>query len=99
MAIDGTYKVETSTPRGAQTGELIIKTTGNTCSGTYKTQRGDQAFSGTVDGNKAKWTINVQSPMGSMAIGYDITFDGNNCTGNVQMGQFGSAPLKGTKVA
>jgi len=99
MAIDGTYKVEMTTQRGTQTGDLIIKTSGNACSGTYKTQRGDQAFTGTVDGNKAKWTINVQSPMGSMALVYDVSVDGNNMTGTVQMGQFGSAPLKGAKVA
>jgi hypothetical protein len=99
MAIDGTYKVEVTTPRGAQTGELIIKSAGNTVSGTYKTQRGYQAFSGTLDGNKAKWTINVQSPMGSMAIGYDVTFSGNDVSGTVSMGQFGTSPLKGTKTA
>jgi hypothetical protein len=99
MAIDGTYKVEVSTQRGAQTGELVIKTAGNTVSGVYKTQRGDQPFTGTLDGNKAKWTINVQSPMGSMAIGYDVTVTGNDITGTVTMGQFGNAPLKGTKTA
>jgi len=99
MAIDGTYKVEVSTQRGAQTGELVIKSSGNTVSGVYKTQRGDQPFTGTLDGNKAKWTINVQSPMGSMAIGYDVTVTGNDITGTVSMGQFGNAPLKGTKTA
>jgi hypothetical protein len=99
MAIDGTYKVEVSSPRGVQAGELTIKTSGNTCSGVYKTQRGDQAFTGTVDGNTAKWTINVQSPMGSMAIGYNVTVTGNDLTGTVSMGQFGNAPIKGTKTA
>jgi hypothetical protein len=99
MAIDGTYKVEMTTQRGAQTGEIIIKSAGNTVSGTYKSQRGDQAFTGTLDGNKAKWTINMQSPMGSLALVYDVTFTGNDVAGTVQMGQFGSAPLKGTKTA
>lgn len=99
MAIDGTYKVEVSTPRGAQTGDLVIKSEGNTVSGVYKTQRGDQAFTGTLEGDKAKWTINVQSPMGSMAIGYEVTFSGNEVSGTVSMGQFGTAPLKGTKTA
>ncbi|MDO9333853.1 MAG: hypothetical protein Q7T57_04955 [Dehalococcoidales bacterium] len=99
MAIDGTYKVEMTTQRGAQTGEIIIKSAGNTVSGTYKSQRGDQPFTGTLDGNKAKWTINVQSPMGSMALVYEVTVTGNEMTGNVAMGQFGNAPLKGTKTA
>lgn len=99
MAIDGTYKVEVSTPRGAQTGDLVIKTEGNAVSGVYKTQRGDQEFTGTLEGDKAKWTINVQSPMGNMAIGYEVTFSGNEISGTVAMGQFGSAPLKGTKTA
>lgn len=99
MAIDGTYKVEMTTQRGTQTGEIIIKSAGNTVSGTYKSQRGDQPFTGTLDGNKAKWTINVQSPMGSMALVYEVTVTGNEMTGNVAMGQFGNAPLKGTKTA
>ena len=97
MAIDGTYKVEMSTQMGSQTGEIIIKSEGNTVNGTYKSPRGEQPFNGTLDGDKAKWTINIQSPMGSVALAFDVAVSGNELTGTVQMGQFGSAPIKGTK--
>ena len=34
-----------------------------------------------------------------MAIGYNVTVTGNDLTGTVSMGQFGNAPIKGTKTA
>jgi hypothetical protein len=99
VAIDGTYNTEMTTPRGTTTGQIIIKESGNTVSGVYKTQRGDQNFNGTLEGTTASWTINIAGPMGSMALGFKVTFTGNALSGTVQMGQFGAAPIKGTKAA
>jgi len=99
VAIDGTYNTEMTTPRGTTTGSIVIKESGNTVSGVYKTQRGDQNFSGTLDGANASWTINIAGPMGQMALGFKVAFSDTGLSGTVQLGQFGSAPIKGTKVA
>ena len=99
MAVDGTYNIETTTPRGTQTSKLTLKSDGKTLSGSLEGPRGTQAFSGgTVSGNDVAWSVTVSSPMGSMKIDYKGTVKGNEISGTVQMGQFGSAPFKGKKV-
>jgi len=97
MAVDGTYNVEVTTPRGTQTGQLILKTAGNQLSGTYKTQRGDQAFTGTVDGDNCAWSMNISGPMGSMTLEYKVKITGDELAGSVKLGQFGTAPIKGKR--
>jgi len=97
MAIDGTYNVEMQTPRGTQTGQLIIKAAGNQVSGTYKSARGDQNFTGTADGDNLAWSINMQGPAGSMKLDYKVKITGDELSGTVQLGQFGNAPIKGKK--
>jgi len=97
MAVDGTYNVEMQTPRGTQTGQLIIKAAGNQVSGTYKSARGDQNFTGTADGDNLAWSINVQGQAGSMKLDYKVKITGDELSGTVQLGQFGNAPIKGKK--
>lgn len=97
MAVDGTYNVEMQTPRGTTTGQLILKAAGNQCSGTYKTARGDQNFTGTCDGDTFTWSTNVSGPMGSMKLDYKVKIVGDDLSGTVQLGQFGTAPIKGKK--
>jgi hypothetical protein len=100
MAIDGTYNVEMTTPMGKQTGTIILKAAGAAVNGTYKTARGDQNFTGTVEGDNAKWAMQVPSPMGGqLTLTFNVKITGNDLAGNVQLGQFGSAPIKGTKTA
>lgn len=100
MAVDGTYNTEMSTPMGKQTGTCILKSAGSVLTGTYKTPRGDQNFTGTVEGDACKWQMNIPSPMGGqMTLTFNVKVTGAGMEGSVQLGQFGNAPLKGTKVA
>ncbi len=99
MAIDGTYNVTIETPMGAQTGTIIVKDEGGTLKGTFQSPRGSQDFTGTADGEKAKWSLTVPSPMGGeITLTYDCTITATELTGSVQLGQFGTAPIKGTRV-
>jgi hypothetical protein len=100
MAVDGTYNVSMTTPMGTQTGTIIMKAAGSALSGTYKSARGDQAFTGTAEGDNAKFSMNVPSPMGgTLTLTFDVKVAGNDLSGSVQLGQFGNAPIKGTKAA
>jgi len=100
MAVDGTYNTEMSTPMGKQTGTCILKSEGSTLTGTYKTARGDQNFTGTVEGDACKWQMNIPSPMGGqLTLTFNVKVTAAGMEGTVQLGQFGNAPLKGTKVA
>jgi hypothetical protein len=98
MAIDGTYNIEMSTPMGAQTGTLTLKTDGDSLSGSFSGARGEQSFSGgTVSGDDAAWTIEVSGPMGQMKLEFKGTVSGDEISGTVQLGTFGSANFKGTR--
>jgi hypothetical protein len=100
MAVDGTYNVEMTTPRGTQTGTITLKAAGNAVSGTYTTPRGAQNFTGTIDGDNVAWSLNVPSPMGGqLTLAFKVKVAGNALSGTVQLGQFGSAPIKVTKTA
>jgi len=98
MAVDGTYNVEMNTPMGTQTGKLTLKTDGDSVSGSYSGARGEQSFTGgTVSGDEASWSIQVSGPMGQMKLDFKATVSGDEISGQVQLGSFGSAKLKGTR--
>lgn len=98
MAISGTYNVTIDTPMGAQTGNVSFKCDGSALSGTYQTSRGSQNFSGTAEGENAKWSITVPSPMGGqIKLDFTCKVTDTDLTGSVQLGQFGMAPIKGKK--
>jgi hypothetical protein len=83
---------------GAQTGTLVLKTEGNVLNGIYQTPRGNQNFTGTSEGESAKWSITVPSPMGGqITLNFDCKITETDLSGSVQLGQFGTAPIKGTK--
>lgn len=100
MAVDGTYEIEISTPMGAQKGKLIIKTEGDKASGSMEnSMMGTQEFSGgTVNGDEVSWTMEVNSPFGNMTLEHKTKVSGDDITGEVKAGNFGTFPLTGKRV-
>jgi len=99
MAVDGTYNIEINTPMGNQNAKLTLKADGDSLSGGLSGQQGDQSFDGgTVSGDEATWTIQVSGPMGQMKLDFKATVSGDEISGQVQLGSFGSADFKGTRV-
>lgn len=98
MAIDGTYNIEMNTPMGAQSAKLTLKSDGGSLSGSVSGAQGEQSFSGgTVSGDDAAWTIEVSGPMGQVKLEFKGTVSGDEISGTVQLGTFGSADFKGTR--
>lgn len=99
MSIDGNWEVSMNTPMGEQTGTLALKSDGNTLSGKVDTAMGSEEFdNGTVSGNDLEWSIDISKPM-PMTLNFKATVDGDDMTGNVGLGMFGSAPLTGKRVS
>lgn len=99
MAIDGTYKIEIDTPMGKQEATLVLKTAGDKLSGTTESMMGNSAFSrGTVKGDTVAWSMEVSSPMGQLKLDYTGKITGNDISGEVKAGDFGTSPFKGKKV-
>jgi hypothetical protein len=97
MSADGNWKITINTPMGAQTVEANITTNGDTFTGTTKSPMGSQDVSGKVDGDKLTWSSAITSPM-PMTLEFEATVSGDTMTGNVKLGAFGNAPLKGERV-
>ena len=96
--VDGTYDCTVKSPLGDQTVTLTVKADGNSCTGRASGAMGAADVTGTVDGNTLAWKQQMTSPM-PMTLDITATVDGDNVTGNVGAGAFGSFPLTGTRTA
>lgn len=98
MAVDGTYDTEMTTPMGKQTGKLTLKSSGNVLSGSLASSQGTVNFDGgKVDGNNVAFSVNIRGPMGPMKLDYSGKVEGDNISGTVKLGQFGTAPFTGKR--
>jgi aerobic carbon-monoxide dehydrogenase large subunit len=95
--VDGKWKMVLATPMGPQQMIGHFTTDGGVLKGMLESDQGSQEFEGTVDGNRLKWEMKVTKPV-SLTLKYDVTVDGDQLTGKVKMGMFGSAKLKGERV-
>lgn len=97
MSADGNWKITINTPMGAQTVEASITTSGDTFTGSTKGQMGEQKVEGKVNGDNLTWSTSITSPM-PMTLEFNATVNGDQMSGNVKLGAFGSAPLTGVRV-
>jgi len=99
MAVDGTYNIEIDTPMGKQTSKLVLKSEGSALSGSMESPFGTMEFSdGTVSGDQVAWGMEISGPMGSMKLEYKGTVTGDDISGELKAGDFGSSPFKGTRI-
>ena len=85
-----------STPMGPQAMNGHFETDGTSLSGYLSSPEGQQAFTGTVEGNHLKFDLKVDKPM-KITLKYDIAVEGDKLAGKVKMGIFGSAKLTGER--
>ena len=99
MTVDGTYKIEIDTPMGKQEATLTLKTEGAKLSGTTDSMLGKADFSGgTVTGDTFAFSMEISSPMGSMKLDYTGQVSGDDVSGSIKAGDFGSSPFSGKRV-
>lgn len=96
MSADGKWSVTADSPMGKQTFDLTIKTSGSSFTGSLSGPMGAQDISGSVEGDKLTWVMDLTQPM-PLKLAYDVTISGDTLTGNVKAGAFGNAPLNGKR--
>ena len=95
--VDGTWNCTMTSPMGAGSVTLTLRTEGSSLSGTLVSDQGTMEFTdGTVDGNELSWTVSVQQPM-PIQIETTETIDGDTLNGTSKLGSFGTAQLTGTR--
>lgn len=96
MAIDGIWEVSISTPMGEQKATVTLAAEGDKLKGKIEGAMGSEEFDGTVDGNNVAWDFDISNPM-PMTLKVKATVNGDEITGDVGLGMFGSAPLTGKR--
>jgi hypothetical protein len=98
MAVDGTWNLVVNTPMGTQESTLVISSSGSTLTGTQSAGSGEgrPIEEGTVDGNEISWKAAITKPM-PMTLVFTGTVDGDQLTGQVKLGMFGSASFTGSR--
>jgi hypothetical protein len=98
MPVDGTYNIEIDTPMGKMEEKFILKTKGGVLTGKVESQMGAHDIKGKVSGNNFSWESDIEGPMGTMHLTITGKVAGNDITGEVKAGDFGSSPFKGKRV-
>lgn len=97
MAADGNWNLVISTPLGERRATLSVKAQGSTLTGTQAAD-GNSAdiFDGAVNGDNISWKVSITDPM-PMTLEFSGAIKGNDISGDVVLGSFGSSSFSGTR--
>lgn len=100
MSVEGSYDCVTDTPLGKKKGVLtVVREAEDRFSGDIKGDLGDMTIrDGRIHGEMLTWSMKMTSPM-PMDLDCSATVEGDQITGKVKAGMFGSMKLTGTRRA
>lgn len=98
MAVDGTWKLVVNTPMGSQESTLAIQSAGSGFTATQSAGHGEgrPVDDLAVDGDNVSWKASITKPM-QMTLAFSGTVDGDNISGSVKLGMFGTAKFTGVR--
>ena len=99
MSVAGTYDTVVKSPMGDQKGTFTVVPgdDGNSFTGSMAGGMGSMDVEdGKIDGDKLSWKMNMTVPM-PMTLDCEATVNGDQLTGQVNAGAFGSMPLTGER--
>ena len=97
MTADGNWNLVVATPMGERRATLSLKADGGRLTGSQMAD-GNTAdiFDGTVSGNQLSWKVSISDPM-PLTLEFNGTVDGDEVSGSVALGNFGSSSFSGTR--
>ena len=97
MTADGNWNLVAETPMGERRATLSLKADGRTLTGSQMADGSTaEIFDGTVNGNQLSWKVSISDPM-PLTLEFNGTVDGDEVTGSVTLGNFGSSSFSGTR--
>ncbi len=97
MTADGNWNLVVSTPMGDRRATLSARTEGTALKGSQMAEGNSvEIFDGTVSGNDVCWKVSITDPM-PMTLEFSGTINGDELSGNVTLGAFGSSSFSGTR--
>ena len=101
MALGGIYEFVVNSPMGEQGGTFTVvpDASGMSFAGTLEGAMGSaEASEGMIAGNTLTWKMSISAPM-PMSLECEAHVEGDEVTGKISAGIFGSMPLTGKKIA
>ena len=97
MTADGNWNLVVSTPMAERQANLSAKTGGTTLKGGQAADgNSTEIFDRTVNGNEISWKVSITDPM-PMTPEFNGTIKGDEVTGSVVLGDFGTSSFSGTR--
>jgi hypothetical protein len=96
MSVDGTWDITVNTPMGAQASTIVLTSDGETLNGEVTAPQPGTIYEGTVDGDSAKWKIDITVPM-ALTVQFEITVDGDSLSGTASAGPFPPSQVTGQR--
>lgn len=97
MAVDGTWNLTMQTPMGNREVKLVLTAEGPALAGEFQAPQGASPVTGTADGEKLNFATDFTGAMGPMELKFEGTHEGDEISGTVQFGAFGSGPFTATR--
>lgn len=96
--VDGSWNTMVQSPMGNQEATLSIVSDGDSFTGSYASPLGSMPIKdGKISGNQLDWAIDMTVPM-PMTLTCTATVNGDELTGTVTAGGFGSFPMTGARL-
>ena len=97
MTADGNWNLVVETPMGERRATLSLKADGGMLTGSQMADGSTaEIFDGTVNGNQLSWKVSISDPM-PLTLEFNGSVDGDEVTGSVTLGNFGSSSFSGTR--
>lgn len=97
MSADGNWNLVVVTPMGDRQATLSVKTDGGVLKGSQGADgNSTDIFDGTVNGNDLSWKLSITDPM-PMTLEFTGAVNGDEVSGSVKLGSFGTASFSGTR--
>lgn len=95
--VNGSWNIEVNTPMGKQSANVNVEADGDTFTGSIAITQGSSPITdGQVDGNKLTWSVKITQPM-PMTLEFAVEVNGDEMSGFVKLGMFGSSAVKGSR--
>jgi hypothetical protein len=97
MTADGNWSLVVATPLGDRRAILSLTTEGTTLKGSQMADgNATEILDGAVNGNAISWKVSITDPM-PMTLEFNGTIDGDEVSGSVVLGDFGTSSFSGTR--
>ena len=97
MSVEGTWSAKIQSPMGEQSATLELTDVDGALSGSLTGPRGSTEVGGKLDGDAIEFSGTMQGPMGPVELRFYGTLSGDEMSGEVQFGSFGSGSWSATR--